>query len=358
MDILLDDLPYNPSFFPFAQVRSLAHIRLGILTIFEKWAHYFPGKVFIASEIAQKGGERDSSRVTFPANYLPSHSFLKDMAEAGKPLAIPENSIHLTRPWHLLKYNDWALRDDFTALTSGRTSLKIPEGTRVVGEQNIFIEEGARIYFSIINAEEGPVYIGKNALVMEGCLVRGPLSLGHNSVVKMGTKIYGASTIGPNCVAGGEIKNSILMDWSNKAHDGYLGDSVVDQWCNLGAGTSNSNLKNNVSDVKVWAKDKSDFISAGLKCGLFMGSYSRSAINTSFNTGTVVGCNCNVFGAGFPPKFIDNFTWGNEPYELSKALNDLEGWQKLKGAKTSSAEKEKLITIYKKSNHEKTDSSR
>lgn len=347
MNILLDDLPYNSALFPFAQLRSLAHIRIGICTIFEKWNFYFPGKVFIASEISAETLQ-NTSFTKYAANVIPSNSFLKNIADKKQSLATPENSKKIYRPWELFLFNDWAIREDFEMLTEGRASQEIPNCLTVKGVHNIFIEEGAKINYAIINAESGPVYIGKNAEIMEGCLLRGPIALCENSVLKMGTKIYGATTIGPNCVAGGEIKNSILMEWSNKGHDGYLGDSVIGEWSNLGAGTSNSNLKNNASEVKVWVKDENAFINAGLKCGLLMGSYSRSAINTSFNTGTIVGNSCNVFGTSFPPKFIDDFTWGNELYDFEKAFKDIVSWKKLKGVQPSENEKESLRNIFKK----------
>ena len=346
MNILLDDLPYNAALFPFAQVRSLVHIRLGICTIFEKWSFYFPGKVFIASEISDETLQNTQFE-KYAANLIPSNTFLKNISEKNQPLVMPEDCKKLLRPWELFLLNDWAIRQDFEMLTHGRTSEKIPDGTVARGIHNIFLEKGARIHCSIINAEDGPVYVGKNAEIMEGCLLKGPIVLGENSVLKMGTKIYGATTIGPNCVGGGEIKNSILMEWSNKGHDGYLGDSVIGEWSNLGAGTSNSNLKNNASEVKVWVKNENAFVNAGLKCGLLMGSYSRSAINTSFNTGTIVGNSCNVFGTSFPPKFIDDFTWGDEIYDLEKSLNDINNWKKLKGVQPSLKIEESLRNIYK-----------
>ena len=346
MNILLDDVPYNSGLFPFAQVRSLAHIRIGILTIFEKWNFNFPGKVFISSEISKETLQNTNFTV-YPANVVPPHSFLMNISKKDQFLEMPGEAKTLNRPWELFLYNDWAIRQDFQMITAGRVSQELPAGCQAKGIENIFIENGAKISFSIINAETGPVYIGKNAEMMEGCLLRGPIALGERSLLKMGTKIYGATTIGPDCVAGGEIKNSILMEWSNKAHDGYLGNSVLGAWCNLGAGTSTSNLKNNASEVRVWVNDKKKFVPAGAKCGLLMGSYSRSAINTSFNTGTVVGISCNVFGTSFPPKFIDNFTWGAEAYHFEKALADIVSWKKLKGLPPSSNEKESLKHIYK-----------
>jgi N-acetylglucosamine-1-phosphate uridyltransferase (contains nucleotidyltransferase and I-patch acetyltransferase domains) len=164
----------------------------------------------------------------------------------------------------------------------------------------------------------------------------------------MGAKIYGATTIGPYCLAGGEIKNSVLMGYSNKGHDGYLGDSVIGSWCNLGAGTSNSNLKNNAGMVKMWSRQKNDFINAGNKCGLIMGDYSRCAINTSFNTGTVAGISCNIFGNPFPPKYIEDFTWGNEKYIFEKAVSDINNWKKLKGHEINDEEIQSLKIIYQK----------
>lgn len=347
MNILLDDLPYNSALFPFAQVRSLVHMRFGICTIFEKWSFYFPGKVFIASEISDETF-LNTQFEKYAANAIPSNAFLKNISEKNQPLPLVEDCKKIHRPWELFLLNDWAIRQDFEMLTQGRTSENIPEDTVTRDRQNIFVEEGAKIYGSSINAEGGPVYVGKNAVIMEGCLLRGPIALGESSVLKMGTKIYGATTIGPNCVGGGEIKNSILMEWSNKGHDGYLGDSVIGEWSNLGAGTSNSNLKNNASEVKVWVKNENTFENAGLKCGLLMGSYSRSAINTSFNTGTIVGNSCNVFGTSFPPKFIDDFTWGDEIYDLEKAIKDIVNWEKMKGVKSSFKIEESLRNIYKK----------
>ena len=345
MNILLDDIPYNNSLFPFGTLRSIAHNRIGILTLFEKWNYYFPGKVGIASEKVVHEKE-ESSFVRFPANVIPSHRFFKKLSQNKEEISFTPDCKIIEHPWQLFENNDWAIRQDFEMLTQGRKSQTIPESNKVICPGNIFIEAGATINFSILNAENGPIYIGKDAEIMEGCLLRGPISIGEKSVLKMGTKIYGATTIGPYCLVGGEIKNSILMGFSNKAHDGYLGDSVIGEWCNLGAGTSNSNLKNNASTVKVWDKENNSFMSAGKKCGLLMGDYSRSAINTSFNTGTIVGVCCNVFGKSFPPKFIDNFTWGNEKYHIEKAIADIGNWKQLKGHEMTQEEIQSLKNSY------------
>lgn len=252
-------------------------------------------------------------------------------------------------PWNIFQYNDWAIRKDFEMITSGRRSQAISSTNQVISPENIFIEVGATVECSIINASTGPVYIGKNAVVMEGCIIRGPLALCEGAVLKMGAKVYGAVTAGPYCSAGGEIKNSVLFGYSNKAHDGYLGDSVIGEWCNLGAGTTNSNVKNTAGEVKMWNNAKKDFTGVGVKAGLIMGDYSRAAINTAFNTGTVVGVCCNIFSEGFPSKLVNNFTWGNEKYELVKALKDIDNWKKLKGRSITEEEKNILQQLYNQS---------
>lgn len=345
MVILLDDTFHKDFLFPFAQVRSIVHIRIGICTILEKWQHYFPGRVRVASEHFMDAEER-SSCIVYPSNLIPSGAFLQTLAEKKQKLPFTNDCRILEHPWQVFQWNDWAIREDFTMITQGRTSAPLAAGNQAVAAENIFIEEGAKVSFSVINAAAGPVYIGHNAEIEEGTLLRGPVVIGEGSRVKMGTRIYGAATIGPYSLAGGEIKNAVLMGFSNKAHDGYLGDSVLGQWCNLGAGTSNSNLKNNVSGVRVWSKKESQWIMAGEKCGLLMGDYSRSAINTSFNTGTIVGISCNVFGEAFPPKFIDSFSWGKEKYELDKAIRDIVCWKKLKNRFLSEEEIQSLKKIY------------
>jgi UDP-N-acetylglucosamine diphosphorylase/glucosamine-1-phosphate N-acetyltransferase len=255
----------------------------------------------------------------------------------------------LQYPWHIFQLNDWAIREDYKLITEGRISNSIDGTVQTINPDQIFIEPGARLQHCILNASTGPIYIGRNAEIMEGSLIRGPFVLGNDGVVKMGAKIYGATTIGPCCVAGGEIKNSVLMGYSNKAHDGYLGDAVLGEWCNLGAGTSNSNLKNNASDVKVWHHLSQQYMAAGIKCGLLMGDYSRAAINTSFYTGTVVGICANVFGNEIPPKFVPSFTWGNKglsKYEFEKALTDIGVWKKFKHKSLSEEEIKRLRAIF------------
>ncbi|HVZ96286.1 MAG TPA: hypothetical protein VG847_05380 [Chitinophagaceae bacterium] len=344
MNLLLDDIPYRESLYPFGQVSSIAHIRIGILSIFEKWQLFFPGKVFISSEA--KNYIDASSCLTIPANLVPSGEFLRHTKDTlSNPPAGFDCRI-LEYPWQIAEYNGWAIHEDFKLLTGGRTSKDISSANQLVNPGNIFVEEGAEINHAVLNAAAGPIYIAKNAEIEEGSLLRGPVSVGEGSRVKMGTRIYGATTIGPYCIAGGEIKNSVITGFSNKGHDGYLGDSVIGTWCNLGAGTSNSNLKNTAGIIKMWSKKEKAFVAAGYKCGLLMGDYSRSAINTSFNTGTIVGVCCNIFGNAFERRFIDDFTWGNEKYIFEKAISDINNWKRLKGQQITEEEIGSLKNIY------------
>ncbi len=345
MNILLDDIPYNNSLYPFTALRSLAHIRIGILTIYEKWQWAFPGKIILSSQLHENEAS-SPGYLKIQANLIPSANFLERIQSNGQHALATDDCKILNHPWQIFEYNDWAIREDFEIMTSGRDSEEISSGNKVVGIENIFVEPGAEVKFSILNAQAGPIYIGKNAEILEGCMIRGPFALGEGSKLKMGTKIYGATTLGPYCLGGGEIKNSILMGYSNKSHDGYLGDSVIGEWCNLGAGTSNSNLTNTAGNVKVWNNEENCFANAGTKCGLLMGDYSRCAINTSFNTGTVAGICCNIFGNSFPSKYIEDFTWGNERYIFEKAINDINNWKKLKGLEITQSEIESLKKFY------------
>lgn len=346
--VFLTDREIKEKLFPFAQVRSAADIRVGILTNREKWQHYLGKEVLLAEEAASV----PDNATILSANIIPSKEFIDSLFKGGKLSDNPDwNSVKIIQyPWHIFMWNDWALREDFKLITNNRRSAAIPSSVQTTGKENIFIEEGARLSHCIINAGTGPVYIGKNTEIMEGAVIRGPFALCEGAVVKMGTKIYGATTIGPHSVVGGEIKNSVIFGYSNKAHDGYLGDSVIGEWCNLGAGTSNSNMKNNAGDVRMWNNQTKEFVTAGMrKCGLIMGDYSRAAINTSFNTGTIVGICANVFVEGLTAKFIPSFTWGDvkmQKYEFEKAMNDIGNWKKLKGQQLSEQEKTRLKLIF------------
>jgi UDP-N-acetylglucosamine diphosphorylase/glucosamine-1-phosphate N-acetyltransferase len=210
-----------------------------------------------------------------------------------------------------LAQNAKNIQDDFVLLTKNRTSAIIDNSNQVINPGNIFIEEGASVLCSILNASAGPIYIAKDAEVMEGSMIRGPFALGEHSALKMGAKIYGPTTIGPECKVGGEVNNSVIFGYTNKAHDGFLGNSVIGEWCNLGADSNNSNLKNNYAHVKLWNYAEGRMVSTSLQfCGLIMGDHSKCGINTMFNTGTVVGVSANIFGAGFPKNHIPSFSWG------------------------------------------------
>ncbi len=252
-------------------------------------------------------------------------------------------------PWQIFQWNAEEIRNDFELLTRGRSGNPVALTNNLIAPQHIFLEEGVTVEYATINASGGPVYIGRNATIMEGALIRGPFALGENSLIKMGATIYSGTTIGPYCVAGGEIKNSVLFGYSNKSHEGYLGDSVIGEWCNLGAGTSNSNLKNNAGAVQIWNEPRKEFLSAGTKCGMLMGDYSRAAINTSFNTGTVTGVSANVFGTGLTPHYIPSFSWGYthySKYRFEKAIEDIANWKRLKNQSLSDIEIRTLKHIF------------
>ena len=374
---------------PFTLTRQMQDIRIGILTIREKWERMLKLPSFDKKEDDYKDLHRsvnideavgDGVCFIIHGNVLPTVKLVKAIKmlkdgefiaassgtgivfrvtkneiadrhkiKVGRSITIKEEIKQVQYPWDIFQLNDWAIRQDFEVITAKRKSQRISTSNKVINPSQVFMEKGAKVEHGIINAATGPVYIGKNAEVMEGCIIRGPFAMGEEACLKMGTKVYGATTLGPRCIVGGEIKNSVLFGYSNKAHDGYLGDSVVGEWCNLGAGSTNSNLKNNASDVKIWTIKGE--MNAGLKCGLLMGDYSRTAVNTAINTGTVIGICCNVFGSGLTPKYIPNFSWGSEGvkrYEFEKALLDIDGWKQLKGQTIRDEEKSVLKYIFEK----------
>jgi len=374
--------------FPFTLTRQIQDIRVGILTIREKWERLLGWPSFDKQEEDYKDvdgvviDEQIGKDLIYliHGNILPTPALARQVQalRPGEFLSLPEreNFIYcisrkqvlgphrikmdkavevsadfreIRYPWDIVRLNAWAIEQDFELLTHKRKSQGAPRSTSMINASRVFIEKGARVEHCILNATEGPIYIGNGALVMEGSTLRGPVSVGEGAVLKMGTRVYGATSIGPACTVGGEIKNSILFGYSNKAHDGYLGDSVLGEWCNLGAGTSNSNVKNNASVVRVYTPG--GIREAGTKCGMFMGDYSRTAINTSINTGTVIGVSCNVFGNGLPPKYIPSFSWGQEGlerYELEKALADIAGWKRMKGVDVREKELAILRAVYKR----------
>ncbi len=342
MNYILFDGDVRNALLPFTYTKPVADIRIGILTIREKWEKYLG---LTTTTITEEYLEEKYPMVEMEANVLinasfcPTPSLVEKVKNLSKNEAIfkgedvlafftsdsqeevnfddytqiefDEEVLQIKNTWDIFSLNDKAIQDDFDLITEGRTSQPIPEGTRYLSKETIFIEEGAKITFAILNASSGPIYIGKDAEIMEGSVVRGPFAMGASSVLKLNTKIYGATTLGPYCKVGGEVNNSVLMAYSNKGHDGFLGNSVIGEWCNLGADTNNSNLKNNYATVKLWHYETGRFANTGLQfCGLIMGDHSKCGINTMFNTGTVVGVSANIFGSGFPRNFVPSFSWG------------------------------------------------
>jgi UDP-N-acetylglucosamine diphosphorylase/glucosamine-1-phosphate N-acetyltransferase len=365
---ILFDTPARDLLFPFTHTRPVAACRVGILTIREKWEHYLHAEVsyetvpYLQEKYPLRLGDVN---VRINGHVLPSADLVAAISGLQEGQELCKGELVLARvgdvsaeridfsgevqavnvPWDLILLNDSALRADFELITKDRTSAPIPDSNQVSGTQ-IFIEPGAVVSHSILNATTGPVYIGRNAEVMEGCLIRGPFSLGEAAVLKMGTKVYGATSLGPGCLGGGELKNVLMFGYSNKGHDGYLGDAVLGEWCNLGGNTTASNLKNNGSIVKVWMEARKEAWPAGRKCGLLMGDYSRSGIGTLFNTGTVAGVSCNIFGSDMPPKFIPSFSWGREPYRLKEVLRDAAVWMQFKGQSLGEKEERLLTAVY------------
>ncbi|MFT4092605.1 MAG: putative sugar nucleotidyl transferase [Niabella sp.] len=370
MQLLFSDKNINVAqLYPFTLTRKVEDIRMGIFTIREKWLQITGA---VAGKKATAAGPGTNNYI-IAANLLPNEEMaaLIGKLKPGQQILDPEGNMLVTRassslkkktvapavankvlriefPWHIFQYNAEALAFDFELAKKGRKRGTIAKTVCISGKGKVFIEKGADVRHAIINADDGPVFIEQGALVMEGSLLRGPLYIGAGAVVKMGTKLYGATTIGPGCTVGGEIKNSVLFAYSNKAHDGYMGDSVIGEWCNWGGGTTNSNLKNTAGNITVHLQGNK--YNAGKKCGVMMGDYSRTAINTSINTGTVIGVSANVFGAGLTPKQIPSFSWGFDdttPYRLEKALADINNWKGFKHASLTETEIETLTNIYK-----------
>lgn len=331
--LALEDTSCTHDLLPFTATRPVLDLRMGILTFREKWTRLLGPAAFADGPV--------TTYPALPANILPTRALAARIREEYNRGPLTQASIDriithgrlIRYPWHIFGHNAEALLEDFELLTTGRTTQPIPASVQTVNPAAIFIEEGAKLSHCVLNASTGPIYIGRGAEIMEGALIRGPFAACEGAVVKMGAKIYGATTLGPWTVAGGEIKNVVFFGYSNKGHDGYLGDAVIGEWCNLGAGVTASNLKNNAADVRVYHPASRGWLNAGLKCGLLMGDYSRAAINTAFDTGTLVGICCNLFDGGMPAKYVPDFTWGTtkpERYHWEKVLRDIDNWKKLK----------------------------
>ncbi len=360
MNYILFDNESWQNFLPLTFTRPISEIRLGILRISEKWNTYLNQEIsymtqdYLSTKYPMVSA---SENVLINACVLPSkalieaigslsvgqilvhdgiliavllsedklESFDASLPEYSEKVVFEGDLVRIEKAYDIFQLNDKALRDDFELLTAGRKSQPISKTVNVLGGDNIFLEEGAKVEFASLNANEGPIYIGKDAEIMEGSLVRGPLAMCEHSVLKMGAKVYGATTLGPYCKSGGELNNVVFFGYASKAHDGFLGNAVIGEWCNIGADTNNSNLKNNYSEVKLWNYKSNRFDKTGLQfCGTIMGDHSKCGINTMLNTGTVIGVSANVYGAGFPRNFIPSFSLGGnhgfQEYRLKAAL--------------------------------------
>ena len=355
MNYILFDGPNRAALLPFTYTRPVADIRVGIMTIREKWELYLGVTTTTVTEdyLSDKYPMVEiEQNIMINASYIPNEALVNQIKNLKENQAIFDGDtmvafysledqeidfntfktvklkgtlLKVETTWDIFSKNGEAIEADFKLLTANRISAPIPEQTVAFNSEAIFIEDGAVLPLCVLNATNGPIYIGKNTEIMEGSMVRGPFALCEGSTLKMGTKIYGPTTVGPYSKVGGEVNNSVFFGYSNKGHDGFLGNSVIGEWCNLGAGTNNSNLKNNYAEVRLWSYETENFAKTGLQfCGLMMGDHSKCGINTMFNTGTVVGVSANIFGSGFPRNFIPSFSWGGvngfSTYRTTKAF--------------------------------------
>lgn len=356
MQLVFSDAQYWEDFLPLTFTRPTAEMRCGILTFAERWQKLLNSDdvSYITEDFLQEKFRKPEGKESLfiVPNFIPTESVLEQiknlqqgealvyenellaakvnmenfsLSQIEKMTDITEELLFFKKPTDLFSFNDKAINYDFELLTEGKTSQPLSETNGFLGnKEDLFIEEGAQIEFSTINTKTGKIYIGKNAEVMEGCNLRGPIALCEDSKFNLGAKIYGATTIGPHSKVGGEVNNIVIFGYSNKGHDGFVGNSVIGEWCNLGADTNSSNLKNNYAEVKLWNYRTKSFAKTGLQfAGLIMGDHSKTAINTQLNTGTVVGVAANIFKSGFPPNLIESFSWGgmkgDEKFNLVKA---------------------------------------
>lgn len=383
--ILFDDNTWQ-NLLPLTFTKPVSEIRIGILTITEKWETYLSGKltfqtqdylsskykavytnnaVFINGKICptpellsqinnlefNKGIKKGNTLIAFRSNQA-SPLQIEDALLSSVETDI--NFLSVENTWDIFSKNGEAIKQDFELLTRGRMSQPLSSSNTVIGDTKaIFLEEGAVVEAAILNTKSGPIYIGKDAEIMEGSVVRGPFALCEHSALKLSTKVYGPTTIGPHSKVGGEVNNSVVFGFSNKAHDGFLGNSVIGEWCNLGADTNNSNLKNNYGNVKLYNYAQQKMVDTGLQfCGLTMGDHSKCGINTMFNTGTVVGVGANIFGGGFPPTHIPSFSWGGaegmEDYQFDKMIETANRVYARRSISMSAEEKQILQTVFDK----------
>ena len=388
MQYILVDIADREHFYPFTLTNSLASCRVGIFSFKERWEQYtndtcgvytapylqalYEDSEFLKNEEvlyfinvacipsdklmeAIKALNEGEKLMTAGGKWIATKTKERQISKilmAEKPPIVMEEVSFVLNQLQLLSNHAKLIERDFKWVVSQRKSEPIDTSNNVINKDQIFIEKGATVLCSNLNASEGFIYIGNESLIMEGSSIRGSFVLGKKGVVKMNTSIYGTTTVGPYCLAGGEIKNSILMGYSNKGHEGYLGDSIIGHWCNLGAGTCNSNVKNTAGEIQMWNEFKGEWENVGQKMGMLVGDYSRFAIQSSINTGSYIGVSANIFGNGLLPKHIPNFTWGVIPgYQLDKAIEDIHNWKKLKGFAITEAEKQVLKQLYQLNHH-------
>jgi UDP-N-acetylglucosamine diphosphorylase/glucosamine-1-phosphate N-acetyltransferase len=380
--ILFDQEQSWKNLLPLTYTRPISEIRIGILTIKEKWdreldticsystrshlVHKFPLKEEANSLFINGGLCPTPSLITEIKKLKPQQALIKNnelIALFGETkdvnslfsfekIEFSGDILNVKNVWDVFQKNGDALKLDFELLTKNKRSQPLSNTVTVIGDKNlVFLEEGAKAEACILNTTAGPIYLAKDAEIMEGSVVRGPFALGEHSALKLSTKVYGPTTIGPHCKVGGEVNNSVIFGYTNKAHDGFLGNSVIAEWCNLGADTNNSNLKNNYGNVKLFNYAQNKMADSGLQfCGLIMGDHSKSGINTMFNTGTVVGVAANIYGGGFPDTHIPSFSWGGsegfETYRLEKLFETAEKVFERRSLKFNATEKEILTSVF------------
>lgn len=382
MNYILFDGPYRNNLLPFTYTRPVADIRVGILTIRQKWESYLEYTTTTITEdyLSDKFPMVEmEENVMINASFLPNFEVIESVknlkhnqalfkdedviafyAKEGEEhndfsdfeaIELESDILKIEHTWDIFSKNGAAITEDFALITKDRKSEPIPDSIQTINKENIFIEKGATLNFATLNASAGPIYIGRDAEIMEGSMVRGPLALCNNATLKLGTKVYGPTTVGPHSKIGGEVNNSVIFGYSNKGHDGFLGNSVLGEWCNLGADTNNSNLKNNYAEVRLWDYNTEGFAKTGLQfCGLMMGDHSKCGINTMFNTGTVVGVSSNIFGSGFPRNFVPSFSWGGKTgfvtYKTNKVFEVAEVVMSRRGIPFTEQDKAILEHIY------------
>lgn len=386
MQIVLFDTAVRSQLYPFSLIRPLAALRSGIFTMQERWSAAFGKQVSLLTEgylqqhlPAQTGSTDEFLYIN--ASVVFSHQLFNEVKALTTQMALYSGDVLiavrcskelfypveedqlasfqkqasgsaitlLAYPFDLIRMNDALLRMDFEWIQQTKKAATVSSTNMVINPEQVFIEEGAVVEYCYLNASSGPIYIGKNALLMEGSMIRGPFAALEEAVVKMGSKIYGATSVGKKCTVGGEIKNAVFFDYSNKAHDGYIGDAVIGSWCNIGAGASCSNVKNTAGNIKIWNQPLRKWIAAGNKCGVMLGDYSKVSINASLTTGMVAGICSHILNDGLSPKFVKDFTWDirtGEKYIFEKVISDIGNWMQMKNKTLTNEDKSVVEYLY------------